>query len=824
MCPSTGRSLLSLPSPCPYRTHRPSSTLFLSAMASRRLAISSLLCEDESPPNPVAGPSSSSPSPSRPLSGFVEPSTFSTYPTSSQQYVNHSTQSSSSSQSQSEHRIFHPPAVVSPPIPIPRRNERHETRSPERRTRMEMFVDDEPPNRVVLDHHRETAPYNYHPSTSPHTRRQSSHLDRQHLSLADRHDAQYHSPPECSYSSSSSVRPPSSSGPTPSPRQYSTFTYSPTRSPHHVLLSPAHADTSPLSSASQYRRTSVSSDTPFPRTYMAPLDPHYNPHLNPKSSISVQANSPFRLTPVHPASFSSPNTAPPFPTSPSSGKVPPSPRLSPVLARSYGSVTHSPTMPLRHLSNSPTVSKSPLDGFGPLEALVQAATEERRRLSGGSADAYQSAWHGSNRSDSSPSLRGAGASPVLTTAPVPPQSRSPSTHSHSQPRSLTRSRSPEQTTPPTDPDHHLETTYGQLSTSPTVSSTRHLPNESLPEISPRTLHDGEPPLKRRRSSNDSQQERAPLAQHAPHSPMVRTRALSPVTVIDMRAPVRTTPIEPVVPSPGGIPPSPSVSVAGSYHSGLAVSPVTPSNLIGPGQGPSQTYEPPMFDTTAYDGSAPVPVPRRAPVQHDAHEWLAQQYSSSASQSTPSNNSDHVGIAVSHLSTLKLESKSPGPPLIDIRPATRSPVDRRIPLSGPGVSPTHIQRSTLDTDIEMEFDLLASSSVSSSSKRRAPAHDVDDELLSLVDEKPRLSKSPSNRSPIPPPESSRKPTLSQVSSLKQSHSSARSPSLSTQAERDSMPPPALPTGGALSSSKSGSAGSGATQAKKKDSATQKVTHI
>ncbi|KAK7694611.1 hypothetical protein QCA50_001797 [Cerrena zonata] len=793
-------------------------------MASRRLAISSLLCEDESPPRPVAGPSShSTPSSSRPTSGFVDSNT---YPTSSLQYVNHTSPSATSthlSPSQSEHRIFHPPVVVSPPIPIPRRNERHGTHSPERRTRMEMFVDDEPPNRVI-DHHRDSPSHNYHPPTSPHTRRQS-HLDRQQLSLGDRHDAQYQSPPECSYTTSSPVRPPSSSGPTLSPRQYPSFSYSPTRSPHHILLSPTHAQTSPLPVTSQFRHTSTSSDSQYPRAYMAPLDIHYKPHSSPKSSISVQAN-PFRLTPVHPASFSSPSSAPPFPVSPTSRRVPSPPRHSPVLSRSFGSTTHSPTMPLRHPSNSPTISKSPLDGFGPLEALVQAATEERRRLSGGSVDVPPSVWQGSNRSDSSPSLRAVGASPVLTTGPIPPHTQSPSSSSHSQSRS--RSRSAEQTTSPPDPEHHLETTYGQLSTSPTVSSTRHLPNDSLPEISPRALHDGEPPLKRRRGSSDSQQQTAPsaqqshlpLAQHAPHSPMVRTRALSPVTVFDMRAPVRTTPVEPVVASPVGIPHSPSVSVSGSYQSGLAISPVTPSNLIGPGQ----PYEPSMFDTTAYDNAAPVPVPRRVSIQHDSQEWLAQQYPSS--QSTSSNSTDHVGMAVSHLSTLKLESKSPVPPMIDIRPATMSPVDRRIHLSGPGMSPTHAQRSALDTDIDMEFDFIASSSATSTSKRRAAEHDVDDELLSLVDDKPRpSSKSPSNRSPIPPPETSRKPTSSQVASLKHSHStSARSPSLSTQADRDSMPPPALPAGGALSSSKNGgraeSAGSGSTQAKKKESGTQK----
>ena len=799
-------------------------------MASRRLAISSLLCEDEEPPKPVAGPSSHSTSPSRPPSGFVDTNSFNTYPTTSQQYVNLTSPSPSithlsPSQSlfQSEHPTFHPPPLVSPPIPIPRRNERlGTTHIPERRTRMEMFVDDEPPNRVVIDHQSHFVSQNFHPTTSTHTRRQSSHLDRQQFSLGDRHDAQYHSPTECSYSSSPSVRPPSSSGPPPtlSPTQYSPFTHSPVRSPHHVRHSPTHPDPSPLTLPPQYRRPSSSSDSQFPRTYMAPLDSHYNPHLSPKSSISVQANSPFRLTPVHP-SFSSTSAAPPFPASSSSGQVPPSPRHSPVLSRSFGSATHSPVMSMRHPSNSPTVPKPPLDGFGPLEALVQAATEERRRLSGGSADIPQSIRRSSDRSDSSPSLRGVGTSPVLTTAPVPqPQPHSPSPYSQPQSRSQTRSRSPERTTSPPDQDqdHHLETTYGQLSTSPTVSSTRHLPNESLPAISPRSLHDGEPPLKRRRGSNDSQS-RAPLAQHSPHSPMVRTRALSPVTIIDMRAPVRTTPVEPVVASPGGLPHSPSVSISGSYQSGLAISPVTPSTLIGPGQ---QPYEPPMFDTTAYDGSAPVPVPRRAPSQHDTHEWFGQQYP--PSQSVPSHSADHVGMAVSHLSTLKLESKSPAPPTIDVRPATRSPVDRRMSLTGPGMSPSLIRQSSLDADIEMELDFVTSSS---SSKRRAMDHDVDDELLSLIDDKPRPSgtsaKSPSNRSPIPPPDSSRKPTPSQVSSLKQGHStSARSPSLGTQADRDSMPPPALPTSSSLSTSKSG--GTGSTQSKKKEGGAQKVRCI
>ncbi|CAL1695921.1 unnamed protein product [Somion occarium] len=465
-------------------------------------------------------------------------------------------------------------------------------------------------------------------------------------------------------------------------------------------------------------------------------------------------------------------------------------------------------MSLPRPSVSPTISKSPLEGFGPLEALVQAATEERRRLSG---DLPTVGWQGTG-SETSPRLRAAPASPALVAAP----SRS------------SYSRSPEPLSSP--PDHPLESAYGQLSTSPTVSSTRLLPNDNLPEINARTLRDGEPPPKRRKSSNESQPRPPPLAQHSSRSPLVRTRALSPVSVLDMRGRDPTF----ARPSVWDSPRDPSIISSPRVIGQSTATPVGVRSHSQAGSASRELVEEHRFNGLPYDPRinetrpVPVPVPRRSLKQDDAHEWLLEHYSSSQQSVVAFSPTDHVGSAVSHLSSLKLESHSPIPQ-VNVRGASRSPSEggQSLTTFASPVIPAHVsQQAIMDSDIDMELDLAVSSHYSTS-RQTVADNDVDDELLSLVDDRPRSSSSSmkpiSARSPIPPSGSPRKPTPSQVTSLKNSYlSGVRSPSIGTQADRDSMPPPAVPLDhggkGAMTNSKSGgrAESAGATQSKKKDS--------
>ena len=276
----------------------------------------------------------------------------------------------------------------------------------------------------------------------------------------------------------STARPSSSrSGASASPS--TPFTY-----PPQSLQSPSI--TPSLSPGDTYhRQLSRSPILPIQRAPPSPVAP-YNSQT---AYIPPPTRSPYTLSPAYPTSHHSS-------ASPSSPYVSASqqPQLSPVLTRPTLSslITHSPPLSRGSHSHAPNVMSTPVsaraEGFGPLEALVQAATEERRRLSGELPPPSESRRH-SRTSEGHASHKSARVSPVVERRVEQPPHlvfQSPSAYplSHS----------------------------GQVSTSPVVSSTRLVHEDyayPMP-MSVRVLDDEEPPLKRRRSSRESLSPAVPL--------------------------------------------------------------------------------------------------------------------------------------------------------------------------------------------------------------------------------------------------------------------------------------------------------------------------
>ncbi|CAL1695922.1 unnamed protein product [Somion occarium] len=224
-------------------------------MAARRLAISSLLCEDDSVGGPVAGPSSTSIS-SRPSLEFVESDL--SYSTTSRQDVDHrnsipsSTYLSGASSDRSS--STQSTALVRPPGPIPRQNEGGGSYSSLRKGGTETDVDDE---HGMIDASRtDSVTTNYVVATNRHSRRQWSPFDAQPYSPEDSYHN--HTPfqrsTECSYTT---FRSSSSSGQRVSPGGYAR-SRSPAQLVHPPSLSPTQLVTPPVPLTAQYRRTSAS--------------------------------------------------------------------------------------------------------------------------------------------------------------------------------------------------------------------------------------------------------------------------------------------------------------------------------------------------------------------------------------------------------------------------------------------------------------------------------------------------------------------------------------------------------------------------------------
>ncbi|KAI0704855.1 hypothetical protein BC835DRAFT_702928 [Cytidiella melzeri] len=348
-------------------------------MASRRLTISSLLCSDDLPPSPVAGPSYSPPfdsGPSRastnsprrhtPHSELLRYAEEDVVPLSFQPALHLRRRTPSPS----------PPSYASPLTGS----------SGSRRSFKEIAFDNHQGQQPVSVTNSST--FNYAGRTA---RSQSSRPDSPHASMVRTSSNTVHRSPPHMYTVSES--PQTHHSPQRLPFGVPTDHV---RSPRH-LNSSVHAlmNSSTQSYVGVYnlqRRSSSRSDvnvSPAPldaQASFAPSPPAPRPSASPVQSLHRSSYS------SNVSSTYSTNSAPQVssPASSSSSQRPHSRHAIASLLTDSPSVSRPSAASLPHILNSPTQSRSPaatsssVQGVGMegLEALVQAATQERRRLGG----------------------------------------------------------------------------------------------------------------------------------------------------------------------------------------------------------------------------------------------------------------------------------------------------------------------------------------------------------------------------------------------------------------------------------------------------------
>lgn len=489
---------------------------------------------------------------------------------------------------------------------------------------------------------------------------------------------------------------------------------------------------------------------------------------------------------------------------------------------------------LPNILNSPSSPVPSNTGLGGLQVLVQAATEERRRLSGElGSDPL------SSRADSSPRLS---RSPVLERAPVQPPMP---VKVHTKPLSplVVRTSSGGRRNILNDDDH----------ISP--SHTRDL--------------DGEPPRKRRKSSDAPSAHPSPVAIQQPVGPprdvaeLISTsevaHVLSSAIKEEESGPLvdddlRTTSI-PVAPHEVGrsasdteapsVPPvvsrkSPDETVEEQILDAVDVS-TARAHEKDKGREKEErarekekrkreqkTKEKRASEQKHGSGSVARETGGR-PRDQDAHEWLLEHYASASPPVHPAPSSSDSKTAGSPLVTAPLIHASRGAKAEDgncgrhhsdepgtARPSKVTKKARTTPLAMleeelNGVLPiSHTAASSIEDDLV--HDLAPPAIVSSVGGGLADDNDmdVDNELLSLVDDAPPVHHS----SRLKPP------------NVRKLDVHARTKSSQPGSERGSMPPPASPIkdGGKVHPAKAGdsSGTAGAVAGHKKKDATHKVS--
>ncbi|PSR72370.1 hypothetical protein PHLCEN_2v11713 [Hermanssonia centrifuga] len=856
-------------------------------MAARRLAISSLLCADESDV-PVAGPSHSPPTISSPQIVFGPYS----HGGRSQRTADHQNITPEVNLLPTVHDVV-PLSLQSAPFRL-----RRYTPSPS--AHPDFNASGLPASRKSFkeiafdDYHDQPGSHAAPSATSPavdtfdyttrllDTTRYSSSPATANVYLQRRtHQRGSLSPSDCSFSTQ--LYNPSShrayidqpSPPCTSRSQSTHYVSSPSRSPA-VPYATSHPQ-SPLLSATS---------STF---YSQPYPPHHNayrPSLSPL--LSAHKGAATTLRPAFVSNIEMRNTTRHTSPSPSPPQPTPLEQFAPTHTRPTLSdlLTYSPPLSrasaasLPHILNSPIMQRGPTTnvtsgvgssanpGMEGLEALVEAATQERRRLSGGTREAEEVVSESANaRADinlgmspvsgrGSPSLR---ASPVVdrvpfTSSPYPslgstffdarsspvsehvdisvePQLHAE--HIHTQDRSSYNSDFPSRSL------SRAESTSGdglvnlpRWTTPPETVSLKSAPDSS---------HDGQPPPKRRRSS-----EQPRLTSHSPRLSPTCTPELTPL--LSSAAPAETLP-EPQ------LQPIKNRTVAEVPVKSRSQHPLIPEDAPQKSHATS-TEDTLDYDTLAHSPPTNAPTPcspihddharkvlpqntdarpsgsaektRKRPnreltttsksksehkLQHtnghddDPHEWLLEHYASttptvphSVDSVTPVNHlpsnsrvspMDEIDDALLH---------THGPPPVDsystkkkhkeARSRTRTPTPVALLEEELG---TNLDRSEgtfksiadLDLELESELDLV----VGKSSERAKDSMDLDveDELLSLLDDKPRVCRT-SRHAPATTTSQSE-----QLRKFKGAKSTAATELHNVAFDRESMPPPtSIPT--------------------------------
>ncbi|CDO75250.1 hypothetical protein BN946_scf184967.g3 [Trametes cinnabarina] len=507
---------------------------------------------------------------------------------------------------------------------------------------------------------------------------------------------------------------------------------------------------------------------------------------------------------------------------------------------------------------SPAIAFNPhgsSGGLGALEALVQVATEERRRLSGELPTPLE-------RHESA---RRASLSPVQNRhpPPLPLPSQSPAAQ-----------RSP----PLPSPRHEAR-----------VSSLGFI---SLGQSHP---HDGEPPSKKRRRTSSVLS--GPVAVppppapslHAPPSPatsasprprsisqLFANNAVSPGTLIadpisDLKPPPPLSD-PPIAPSPSS---DPSITPAAARETEETPQPVEEllaqaaeaeikplkdeSNAVSataPTNVPLDVHEeivkteesnvslpaltvhaPDAVPNTVADGVADTttdapPVPNtqqpRKRSKEDAHEWLLEHYATDSPAAVPNQHSpppegppdtpeppaasplpsakEEEGLETADSSPAEIHAVKEDASKHEAPSRTHTPLalleaELNRATSDERIVPSIAISPTSDADLAMELALAADASEQSTSVGRGPStsNDLDDELLSLVDDKPRqshlhlhssakIAHSPSSSSHVEKPPEAKEGSLKKLFTTP-----APRPLSATPAPSESvvMPPPIAP---------------------------------
>ncbi|GBE78286.1 hypothetical protein SCP_0111690 [Sparassis crispa] len=766
-------------------------------MAARRLAISSLLCPDDSPPPSASIPSRPSPSPvqSRPiLESRSSGVRAHDRPLSNIEHPVHLWRHTPSPHSEDD----------SPP-PTTQSWSAYRHRSPDR---VAGYADTRPAFSV------HGFDFTDHAGRRPPLQAESSH-PQPSLRVSDPYHQHSYSPPSTSYSTrpSSSRSEHSDSPSTSQPYAIQPPPHSPSQSPASIynLLLHRQASESPVLSS---RHASAS-----------PIN-YYNPVTQPESSYRTPQLSYHQVAQatVQGRVLSGPASPPlPFSTSHQLAQRVPQPRPFPpphsalALSDPVPTVRNTSAAALPNILNSYSPPQRS-SGLGGLEALVQAATEERRRLSGEISSSEAVRRNDSPRTSLSPVMGRASAQPEAA-----------------------QQRQLQQPTP-----------------SPQVSH----PALGLDIPALVSHRDGEPPLKRRRGSGVAPFDVPVMAESHHHSSLTGASSVSPLEVrspsgFQFRSEVVQAPApanivglgEGTQRSPlfgpggdGGGAAGSTESALSSYQAPTAATPPAPSLqpedsgpqhseevFAGPGGQPEKKEqkrrERPAHKKEkgekAKGGEKGKAIPRdehgrrEAKLQHsqrietreeDPHEWLLEHYAAASpprrtralspvedkkqppSYSFPSHARDSKEGASPTEDPLPHTGRADSKKHKYARSRTRTPTPLAMleqELDAPNeVAPfSSAKAEGSETSLSLELDLAADAVPDDKSAGRDDFMDLDveDELLSLLDDKPR----PSHSRPKHVPSAHSKHTHSSKRT-----SDARHAHLTPDVQRESMPPPAL----------------------------------
>ena len=555
------------------------------------------------------------------------------------------------------------------------------------------------------------------------------------------------------------------------------------QSPHHSH-SPSHSPLLPHST--QSRRAPESPSLPVLRPSASPNN-YYSTSYSPRHT-----QSPYTLHPVH---NHSPNTQL-HPSSTTFSEMSPHqhtpllplhspshvrPTLAALLTSSSPVSLSAASLP-NLLNNVSPITRTPASAFRPLDALVQAASQERRRISGE-----------------------AQKPPLLEDSPTQSAFQAEKTHEPLE----TRPYQPySQQSSYDDPSQHVLTS--PVSASRLLHDGRPLGNDYAPHIE-------EPPAKRRRSSIESlglagiavtSQDVSKVSLRLP-SPVVNTPTVPETTSAVLQ---ESTPQEadtkPILPpetlsevrvETGGWS-RPESHVPFAEGSGGAMSESGQRDENG------RVDRKPAKTPGKQKGKEPSQIitaepAKQRPHEHesqeqDPHEWLLEHYAASPTVAPaippPPDKATTVeaGRMTAQVDAKREKKNDAKAPSRGGKHKTKKP-EMASHLKAPSPVPPN--------DIDLELELATASSHSHvPAKREDPAEmDVDDELLSLVDDKPQPSHA-SHHQPAP----SHTSTHSHLENLKPNsanklvasgHVITRSPSVTTTyTERGSMPPPSAST--------------------------------